>query len=140
MMFGLRSWLDLLRATWIAIRSTGSCLLIIVRGRKREGFYLNMPDIYLASLAIDDSQRGFNRVHRYTNLTCPHIGRAPRDNTNNTMLAFDVHNAVDNIVEGTITAVAYNEVIILFGSFGSQFHRVTTIFFDRDICFPASRR
>ena len=74
-----------------------------------------MPDIYLAGLAIDNSQCSFNRVRRYTNLTCPHIGRTPRDNTDNTMLAFDVHNAVDNIVEGTITTVAYNEVIILFG-------------------------
>src|SRR5258707_11602568 len=140
MMSGLRSWLDPPGAACVGICSTRWRLLTIVSGRKREGFYLNMPNIYLASLAIDDSQRRFNRVHRYTNLTCPHISRTPRDNTDNTMLAFDVHNAVDNIVEGTITTVAYNQVVILFSGFGCQFHRVAAIFFDRDICFPASRR
>src|SRR5258706_15955105 len=77
MMSGLRSWLDPPGAACVGICSTRWRLLTIVSGRKREGFYLNMPNIYLASLAIDDGQRRFNRVHRYTNLTCPHMAVPP---------------------------------------------------------------
>ena len=79
-----------------------------------------MPDINLASLAIDQRERGFHRIGRYADFTGPDVGGTARNDAHTTAMAFRIHDAIHHLVQGAITTVGDHQVMFLPGSLSCQ--------------------
>src|SRR5260370_18387784 len=83
-------------------------LLLIVLGRvgKCKSLYLDMTNVDLAYITIDKGEGGFDGIGRYTKLTPPDVCSATRDETNNTVLSFGIHDAICNLFFFAVTPVS----------------------------------
>ena len=63
---------------WLLVRFQTICWLLITAHplSKSQAFYLYVPKINLARLAVHNRQSRFCRIMRYTDCPCPYIVRA----------------------------------------------------------------
>ena len=95
----------------ITIRSSG----------KGQAFYFYMPDINLASLAIDQCERGFHRLGRYADFAGPDVSGTARNDAHTTAMTLGIHDTIHHLVQGAITTVSDHQVMFLPGSLSGQF-------------------
>ena len=89
--------------------------------------YFDMSKVNIANIAINQRQGCLYMIARHSNFTGPFVGRPTGNNANDT-LSVGMHHTIDNLVQRTIAAIRYNQVITLFRSFGRQFHTLAAIY------------
>src|SRR5438093_12252636 len=104
-MFGFGSGFDLFCRSLFILDIAGWLLLRSRSVWKGKRFYFNMSNVNFASFAVDQREGCFHRVYRNTNLAGPNIGGTPRNNADNAVLPFGVHDTIDHVVKGTITTI-----------------------------------
>ena len=119
-----------------------SRLLLSILGctRKREPLHLDMPDINLASFAINKGQSGLHRVMGHANFSRPDISSTTRNDANDTLTPPGIHHAIEDLIQRPIATVAYDQVVVCFSCPGCQFHTVPAVLLNGNVGTPTSCR
>ena len=104
-----------------------------------DGVCLDVPQVDLASLTVDEEKGGLDRIFRQTDLVGPDIGGSTGDESDDTAATLGRHDAIDDLIEGSVAPIADHEIIVLLGRFARQLHRVPAEFLEGDIRLPARR-
>ena len=91
-------------------------LLSIILGYAREckPLHIDIPYIHLASFTVDEDQSGLHRVMGHANFSCPDIGSAAGNDSDDTPVPLDIHHAIEDLVHCSIATIANNQIVVVF--------------------------
>ena len=98
-----------------------------------------MSKVNLARLAVYECQCRFYRVFWHIDCPSPFI-ECTAWNVTNQALSSCIHYPIHNIIQCTITSIAYHQAAALFGSLLCQFQCLALVLFQCDAGFPTSGR
>src|SRR5579859_1157507 len=131
-------------ASWVCLPqdflSAGPLLMSLGCLGEGQHFYFDMTNINAAFVTVNKCKGRFDRVNRYTKLKGPLISSTAGYEAHDAVLPLNIHYTVDDLVERTIAAVGYDQIICLFGGSAGQFQRVPAILLKSHVSMPAGRR